>query len=230
MGRCIYGGLWAEMLEDRKFYYPVAARRCGLGADERAGRGAGGSPWKVIGPPGTVRNGGTRRILRRAYAADHRARRKMTVGIYQDELGLLTNKSYTGYIVLAGDSSVAPVTVSLSWGEGSGNQAAQTIAHVGAEFARTPFHFTAATASDNGRLAITTSGKGRLRIGCVSLMPADNVEGFRKDTLELLKQLGSPIYRWPGGNFVSGYDWRDGVGERDKRPPRQPGVDGPGAE
>lgn len=51
-------------------------------------------------------------------------------------------------------------------------------------------------------------------------MPADNIEGFRADTLELLRQLNSPVYRWPGGNFVSGYDWRDGVGNRDRRPPR----------
>jgi alpha-N-arabinofuranosidase len=46
------------------------------------------------------------------------------------------------------------------------------------------------------------------------------VDGFRKDTLELVKQLDAPVYRWPGGNFVSGYDWRDGLGERDKRPTR----------
>ncbi len=52
-------------------------------------------------------------------------------------------------------------------------------------------------------------------------MPADNVHGMRADTLELLKQLNSPIYRWPGGNFVSGYNWRDGIGPRDKRPPRK---------
>jgi alpha-N-arabinofuranosidase len=58
------------------------------------------------------------------------------------------------------------------------------------------------------------------RVGVVSLMPADNVEGMRADTLKLLKELNSTVYRWPGGNFVSGYDWRDGIGERDKRPPR----------
>jgi alpha-L-arabinofuranosidase len=57
-------------------------------------------------------------------------------------------------------------------------------------------------------------------VGTVSLMPADNVEGMRADTLALLKDLNSPIYRWPGGNFVSGYDWRDGIGDRDRRPPR----------
>ena len=37
----------------------------------------------------------------------------------------------------------------------------------------------------------------------------------------MLKELNAPIYRWPGGNFVSGYDWRDGLGDRDRRPPRK---------
>ena len=52
-------------------------------------------------------------------------------------------------------------------------------------------------------------------------MPADNVDGFRPEVLALLKELDSPVYRWPGGNFVSGYDWRDGIGDRDRRPPRK---------
>ena len=52
-------------------------------------------------------------------------------------------------------------------------------------------------------------------------MPADNVHGWRADTLALLRELDSPVYRWPGGNFVSGYDWQDGIGDRDRRPPRK---------
>jgi alpha-N-arabinofuranosidase len=48
-------------------------------------------------------------------------------------------------------------------------------------------------------------------------MPADNVEGFRADMVALLRDLDAGMYRWPGGNFVSGYDWRDGIGDRDKR-------------
>ncbi len=52
-------------------------------------------------------------------------------------------------------------------------------------------------------------------------MPADNVHGMRSDTLALLKQLDAPIYRWPGGNFVSGYDWTDGIETRPGRPPRK---------
>ena len=55
-----------------------------------------------------------------------------------------------------------------------------------------PFAFKAGADTDNGRLEITSAGKGTLLIGAVSLMPADNVEGFRADTLALLRELNSP--------------------------------------
>jgi alpha-N-arabinofuranosidase len=42
--------------------------------------------------------------------------------------------------------------------------------------------------------------------------------GFRTDVIEQIKGLGVPIMRYPGGNFVSGYNWLDGVGPKDKRP------------
>ena len=42
--------------------------------------------------------------------------------------------------------------------------------------------------------------------------------GFRRDVLEEVKKLGVPVIRYPGGNFVSGYNWLDGVGPKDKRP------------
>jgi len=45
-------------------------------------------------------------------------------------------------------------------------------------------------------------------------------DGFRKDVLKLVKELGITTVRWPGGNFVSGYRWDDGVGPKDKRPRR----------
>src|SRR5688572_12247221 len=44
--------------------------------------------------------------------------------------------------------------------------------------------------------------------------------GFRRDVLELTRELGPTIVRYPGGNFVSGYRWEDGVGPKDKRPVR----------
>lgn len=48
-----------------------------------------------------------------------------------------------------------------------------------------------------------------------------DTNGFRNDVLKALSKLGMPIMRYPGGNFVSCYDWRDGVGPRDKRPVRR---------
>jgi alpha-L-arabinofuranosidase len=45
-------------------------------------------------------------------------------------------------------------------------------------------------------------------------------QGFRKDVLELVKELGVTIVRYPGGNFVSGYNWEDGVGPPEQRPAR----------
>jgi alpha-L-arabinofuranosidase len=46
-------------------------------------------------------------------------------------------------------------------------------------------------------------------------------DGWRRDVLGLVRRLGVSLIRYPGGNFVSGYDWEDGVGPRPSRPVRQ---------
>ena len=48
--------------------------------------------------------------------------------------------------------------------------------------------------------------------------PTADEEGFRGDVLKLIRELDVPIVRYPGGNFVSGYNWEDGTGPKDKRP------------
>ncbi len=50
--------------------------------------------------------------------------------------------------------------------------------------------------------------------------PTAGDDGFRGDVLELVRDLGVTIVRYPGGNFVSGYDWEDGIGPRESRPRR----------
>ena len=50
--------------------------------------------------------------------------------------------------------------------------------------------------------------------------PEADEQGFRKDVLALVKELNVPIVRYPGGNFVSGYNWEDGVGPVADRPAR----------
>jgi alpha-N-arabinofuranosidase len=50
--------------------------------------------------------------------------------------------------------------------------------------------------------------------------PTSDSRGFRGDVLALTKELGPTIVRYPGGNFLSGYNWEDGVGPREERPRR----------
>jgi alpha-N-arabinofuranosidase len=50
--------------------------------------------------------------------------------------------------------------------------------------------------------------------------PNRDEDGFRKDVLELVRELRVPLIRYPGGNYVSSFNWEDSVGPRDKRPRR----------
>ncbi|GLJ63041.1 alpha-N-arabinofuranosidase [Microbacterium barkeri] len=54
--------------------------------------------------------------------------------------------------------------------------------------------------------------------------PQADERGFRRDVLQLVKELGPTVVRYPGGNFVSGYLWEDGVGPVDQRPRRLDGA------
>jgi alpha-L-arabinofuranosidase len=51
--------------------------------------------------------------------------------------------------------------------------------------------------------------------------PHADASGLRQDVLEVLKRLGLRSIRYPGGNFVSGYLWQDGVGPKDQRPTKR---------
>ena len=51
--------------------------------------------------------------------------------------------------------------------------------------------------------------------------PTADADGFRLDVIDLVKELGTTTVRYPGGNFVSGYRWEDGVGPRENRPVRR---------
>ncbi len=48
--------------------------------------------------------------------------------------------------------------------------------------------------------------------------PKADKNGFRKDVLDVIRECNVSIIRYPGGNFVSGYDWKDGIGPKEKRP------------
>ena len=225
LGKCIYGGIWAEMLEDRKFYYPVTFEfnPWGTANDPQWNTGEykflNASPWQVIGEEKTVSMD-----KKSPYVGEQTPVVKLkgdgsAAGIKQAGIEFLAGKEYTGRIVLAGDASAAPVTVQIT---SENNETVKVeIPEISSDFKTYPLAFTVPFAGKNCSVELVSAGKGSFKIGTVSLMPADNINGWRPDVVALLKELNSPIYRWPGGNFVSGYNWRDGIGEMDKRPPRK---------
>ena len=193
LGKCIYGGIWAEMLEDRKFFEAAGSRR---------------SPWKP------VEGGSVTMDTNKPFVGDHTPLVKG--GLYQGGLHVLKGSSYVGRIWLKGTGSAK---VSLVWGPSASERQTVSIANLSKNYTKFPLKYTAAADSKDAQLLVT--GTGEFHLGTASLMPTNNINGMRPDTLKLLKDLDAPLYRWPGGNFVSGYDWRDGIGDPDRRPPRK---------
>jgi alpha-N-arabinofuranosidase len=216
-GNIVNENVWAEMLEDRKFFNPVTSKP----PEQPAG-----PPWRRRGP---IRHwapvGGDAVVTMDAkdpYAGAHTPRIELggveAHGVRQNGLAVRKGKAYTGRIVVAGGPG-AVVKVTLSWGSGAGERQALTLGTLSSAYQTFPLNFLAQGDSDDAQIEIAGTGAGSFHIGAVSLMPADNIEGFRAEVIAALKQLHSGVYRFPGGNFVSAHEWRDAVGDPDKRPP-----------
>ncbi len=198
----IYDALWAEVLHDRKFYYAVGDQDPST------------QKWQALGQAGAVTMD-----TKAPYVGEHSPvvalSRSESRGIAQSGLAL-ARKAYVGRIVVAGDPG-ARVSATLVWEDG---QSQRVDVPIRAEWRTVPLRFTCEGATTNGRLEITGTGTGTFRIGAVSLMPADNVSGFRQDTITLFRALDSGLWRFPGGNFTSGHDWKDAIGDPDRRAPK----------
>ena len=215
IGKTMYGPLWAEMLDDRKFYFPITSaepptqgRRGGFpGMQMRRWQPVGGDEAVVMDKEKPFVGEQSPRIELDASTAH---------GIAQSGLALVKDKRYTGRIWLRGTPGTR-VKVALIWGQGASDREIVTI-QITAAFVKYPLHFTAKADASDASLEITAMGKGDFHVGAVSLMPADNIEGFRPDTIALLKQIKSGFWRF-GGNYTSNYYWYDAIGDPDKRPP-----------
>ncbi|MCX8063741.1 MAG: alpha-L-arabinofuranosidase [Candidatus Hydrogenedentes bacterium] len=204
LGKCIYGGIWAEMLEDRKFFYLINSNE---------------SPWK-LNPPNLMVMIDQINPYVGWYTPVILLKPKEERGLVQEGLEILEGNEYVGRVVLKSTHKDAVVKISLRSGDTLISNEA-VIDSISRDYQKYSFRLKATQNSKSARFAIMATGEGNLFIGAVSLMPADNIKGMRADTISVLKQLNSPIYRWPGGNFVSGYNWKDGIGDPDKRPTRK---------
>ncbi len=217
IGTLIYRSMWDELIDDRKFYFPISSK------DPETHATQSGNPmrqqlhkWRPVGPDSDVTMDPNQ-----PFVGDHSPKISLEAltphGIRQAGFSLVNGKHYTGRIYLRGTAGTK-VNVSLIWGPGANDRQSSSFTLAGT-YKKFPLTFTAKADSSDAALEITATGSGDLHVGAVSLMPADNVEGFRPDTIALLKQLHSGMWRLPGGNFLSDWDWHDAIGDVDKRPP-----------
>jgi alpha-N-arabinofuranosidase len=209
---CIYNGLWAEMLQNRKFgghdtrHYGVLDPWLPIGQEHDAFFLHDNRTYYV---PGMAGRGQSQRI--------EGPRAGALYGLAQEGLSLQAGRAYQGRIVLRAEGLSGPVEIGL--GEPD-HLARLVIPTVGPDWQTIPFQLIALQTTSNGRLQVTFRGPGTLWLGAASLMPADALHGWRRDVVDLARRLRPPIIRYPGGNFASGYHWLDGVGDRDRRPVR----------
>ena len=211
--------LWAELLADRKFYYPVGP----ASADVPPPLNAEGRPgvtyrkWRPIGGDDAVTMD-QRMPYVGAQSASVALAGDQPRGLGQSGFTVARGKRYVGNIWLNGDPGAA-VSIALVWGDRPQDRQVIALPSPASEWRNPTFAFTPAADTSDARLEITGTGSGLFRVGTVSLMPSDNINGWRADTTAVARSLNSGFWRLPGGNFLSGWDWHEAIGPRDKRPP-----------
>jgi len=209
-GRIVNGGLWAELLQNRKFY-PIDPNREHV-AD----------PWMPERGQTAVSYGIDRSVTLTGISAqrvllfgESRAWR----GIRQTGFDVQGGRGYVAYAWIKTSGSNESVSFRLE------SSAGETVAHAEAtlrvgDWQKYEVRLKPEKGLSPAVFRIAFNAPGLKWIGAASLMPADNVEGIRRDVLELVKSMGPTIIRWPGGGFPDSYDWRKAIGPRDRRVPQ----------
>lgn len=188
---CIYNGIWSETIMDRKFYAPI---------------GKDVSQWSI--KKGTVDNGSQSPFEGKYSPVLNKGSSIIQRGIALD------SKNYNGYLYAKGNGTLTLIYTIDS------KEVKEDIKVSSTDYQKYTYSFLSPSKTKKASLEIL-SDTDNISIDSLSLMPEDNYYGMRKDTIEKLKELNAPFYRWPGGNFVSGYDFYDGIGDRDKRPTKR---------
>ncbi|MDR1817104.1 MAG: hypothetical protein LBR07_02785 [Puniceicoccales bacterium] len=217
---CVYQGLSAQVLRNRKF------------AGKPTGYFGGPVQWKRYGTPRAFINI-TPTLAYTKHNCRVRGNRGAEInavslqnpiagergGIQQDNLPLKGGAKYV-FKVIANTPSPVPVPLLARFVDRAGAVLAErTFAINGEKYAAYEFAFTPAADELNATLQLSIDARAELRIGAVSLLPADNFHGMRRDVVERLKDIGARQLRWPGGNFAGEYYWKDGLLPVDQRAP-----------
>jgi len=128
--------------------------------------------------------------------------------------------AYDGSLYARHVSGPATLSVSLRRRNNTEVLASAEIEAAGTEWTKYTFHLTVPPGNlhrlDPADFVVQVSGDEQVDLDELSLMPADALDGLDPDAVAMAKALETPLVRF-GGNFTSSYDWRNGIGPRDKR-------------
>lgn len=228
IGKSTYGGLWADLIENPSFEEglwsvenieslvrdrPTLRRASHLGLP---------IPWEPL------TDQGARYLPVRGDAANS-TQSLLIMGLPDKETGIRQRVylpvkrelTYTASLYIKCVSGPENVTISLR--DRDRSDSILTSANVSAaspEWKKYVVTLTVPALKTNplapDDLVISVRNDTRVLIDQVSLMPADNLNGFDPEEVAMARDLHSPLVRF-GGNFTSAYDWKDGIGPRDKR-------------
>lgn len=229
IGKSTYGGLWADALENPSFEDGLwsagnIANMLHLRPELRRASQLGiPLPWEPLDQAQGARYmpvwgdaaNSTRSLLVMSLPGKEVGVRQMVYLPVHREL------SYTGSVWLKHIEGPAEVTVSLRahdqkdsiFSTQSLNAAATTWTKYTFQLVLKPGQVAPLAPVD---FVIALKNDARAEVDEASLMPADNIDGMDPDVIAMARDLHSPLIRF-GGNFTSAYDWRDGIGPRDKR-------------
>ena len=230
IGHSIYGGLWAQVLENPSFEDNVWSagriREMLTQRPELVESSAMGLPlpWQALDPAQ-----GWRYEPRWGDAANS-ARSLLMMGLPGKQTGVRQEVylpvdrvlRYTGTLHAKPVSGPREIEISLRKRDRPLEiLARQTVRPVSGGWSRLEFALEIPTGALASREAadfvIAVVNEARMLVDQVFLFPADHVEGMNPEMIEMARVLRTPVVRF-GGNYTSGYHWRDGVGPIDQRP------------
>ncbi len=209
LGGVVYEGIWAQVLLNPNL------ERIEERDPEPAAWNLTGGAWQEGGylSPRCVRLADADDALsQRIFLPTHRTRKysltlyaRTPQGAGQMTLTLRRGEGLAGPVALKVPVNVAP--------SGDGRWEKRTL--------RWQLPAGALTQGEPARFSLTHSGGKAIDVDQIEVFPDDAVNGMDPDVIAKARAWRIPLLRYPGGNFVSGYHWRDGVGPRAQRPTRR---------
>jgi alpha-N-arabinofuranosidase len=236
LGRNIYDGLWAEIIENPGMdrFDKIALRpKHTLGELKKANRRETVAAIEKEVPYHWLPMGDASAVYSFASMAPHsqpnasictlaRSVKELT-GITQ-RVALPSHRCTEYDLVLHlrhQEEKSLPVQVQVLNAESGNRLLDETVPDLGKKWKKYTFRFPIRKTTEDTpvffQVNIGTTSQGAFAVDSVSLMPVDNLKGWCPDAIRLIRETQCPMMRFPGGNFVSGYHWQDGVGPQLER-------------